>query len=76
MKGKPLSRRNNVAYLYMLPWLIGIGVFFLYPFIISFYYSLCNYHPIKEPIFIGFENYVRLFTYDAEFPKALKATLL
>lgn len=76
MKGKSLARRNNVAYLYILPWIIGIGVFFLYPFFISFYYSLCNYNPIKEPIFIGLDNYIKLFTYDAEFPKSLIATLL
>ena len=76
MKSKSLRRRNNVAYIYMLPWLIGIAVFFVYPFIISFYYSLCDYHPMKEPIFVGFDNYVKLFTNDDEFGKSVKATLL
>ena len=76
MKGKSLTRRNNMAYLYILPWLIGILVFQLYPFIISFYYSLCDYNPVKEPVFIGFGNYIRLFTRDSEFITSLKATLL
>lgn len=76
MKSKSLTRRFNVAYLYILPWLIGILVFSLYPFVISFYYSLCDYNPLKEPIFIGLANYIRLFTKDSDFPKSLNATLL
>lgn len=76
MKKRSVSKRNNVAYLYILPWVIGILVFQFYPFIISFYYSLCDYNPLREPVFIGLENYVRLFTKDAEFFKSLKATLL
>lgn len=76
MKGKRLARRNNMAYLYILPWIIGILSFSLYPFIISIYYSLSDYNPIKEPIFIGFGNYIKLFTEDTEFVKSMKATLL
>ena len=76
MKGKSLAKRNNMAYVYILPWLIGMAVFTLYPFIISFYYALCDYNPLKEPIFIGFDNFIKLFTNDSEFPKSLKATLL
>ena len=76
MKGKSLTMRNNMAYIYMLPWLIGIAVFTLYPFIISFYYALCDYNPVKEPIFIGFSNFIQLFAKDDEFSKSLKATLL
>jgi oligogalacturonide transport system permease protein len=76
MKGNRLTRRNNMAYLYILPWLIGILGFQLYPFIVSFYYSLCDYNPLREPVFINFDNYVRLFTRDSEFITSLKATLL
>lgn len=65
-----------MAYLYILPWIIGILSFSLYPFIISIYYSLSDYNPIKEPIFIGFGNYIKLFTEDTEFVKSMKATLL
>jgi len=48
----------------------------VYPFFISFYYSLCDYNPLSEHVFIGFGNYVKLFTKDSEFYKSLKATLL
>jgi len=76
MKGRSLDRRNNVAYLYLLPWLIGILGLQLYPFIVSFYYALCDYNPLTSPKFTGFNNFSRLFTRDPEFWISLKVTLL
>ena len=76
MKGRSLDRRNNVAYLYLLPWLIGILGLQLYPFIVSFYYALCDYNPLTSPRFTGFNNFYRLFTRDPEFWISLKVTLL
>lgn len=70
-----LKKRNTMAYVYLAPWLIGLLVFQLYPFIVSFYYSLCNYNPLNEPIFAGLSNYIRLFTRDAEFWQSLRATV-
>jgi len=76
LKSKSLKARNNAAYLYLLPWLVGILLLQLYPFIISFYYALCDYNPLKKPFFIGLENYFQLFSKDPEFWISLKATLL
>lgn len=74
-KAGKLKRRNRAAYLYLAPWLIGLLVLQLYPFLVSLYYSLCNYNPLSEPSFTGFSNYIRLFTRDVEFWKSLQATL-
>ena len=76
MKAKSLARSNNVVYLYLLPWLIGILGLQLYPFITSFYYALCNYNPLSSPKFIGIKNYLELFTIDPEFWLSVKVTLL
>ena len=76
MKGKSLVRRNNAAYLYLLPWLIGILGLQLYPFARSFYMALCEWNPLRKPVFIGLSNYIQLFTKDPEFWISLKATLL
>ena len=76
MKAKSLAVNNNAAYLYLLPWLIGIMGLQLYPFIISFYYSLCDYNPLRKPLFAGLNNYVQLFTRDSEFWVSLRATML
>lgn len=62
-------------YLFAAPWLIGMAVFFLYPAVMSLYYSLTNYNIIGHPIFIGFKNYVVLFTKDQTFIKCIWNTL-
>ena len=38
--------RNNVGYLYLLPWIIGFLLFKLYPFMSSLYYSMTDYNQI------------------------------
>ena len=66
---------NNMAYIYLLPWIIGLLMLQVYPFVKSFYYSLTDYNPLADPKFIGIANYVRLFTKDKEFGKSLAATI-
>ncbi|MBO7387510.1 MAG: sugar ABC transporter permease [Lachnospiraceae bacterium] len=75
MKKKKLLSHDNQAYLYLLPWIIGMLLLQIYPFITSFYYSLTDYNALAEPHFSGLSNYVRLFTKDKEFFKSLAATL-
>lgn len=68
-------RRDLPFYLFASPWIIGMLVFFIYPAIMSFYYSLCNYNIVSEPEFEGMKNYVILFTKDTVFQKAIINTL-
>lgn len=75
MKKSIISNRNNKAFFYLAPWIIGMLLLQIYPFIKSFYYSLTNYNAMSDPAFIGFSNYVTLFTKDNEFRKSLWATV-
>ena len=75
MKKKKFLSRDNQAYLYLLPWIVGMLVLQIYPFITSFYYSLTEYNALTDPKFVGLANYVRLFTRDKEFFKSLSATV-
>lgn len=61
--------------LYLAPWLIGLGLFTIYPFVSSLFLSFTDYNLIKSPRFIGLENYINLFTQDTEFKNSLLATL-
>lgn len=70
------TRRDYKAFWYIAPWLIGFLVLQLYPFIMSLFYSFCNYRLGSAPKFIGFDNYVRLFTRDMDFGKSLRATAI
>jgi multiple sugar transport system permease protein len=55
-------------------WIIGFLVFTLYPIISSFYYSLTEYKVISPAKWIGFKNFINLFS-DKVFLKALLNTL-
>ena len=70
-----IAKRGNKAYLYILPWLIGLIVLQLYPFLASLFYSFTNYNAFGKMEFIGIDNYVRLFTKDKEFYKSLGVTI-
>ena len=73
---KSLRYRANI-FLFLLPALfLFIGVL-IAPILMSAYYSLQNWNGLKEPIFIGFGNYVELFTSKLlKFPNSLMNSLL
>ncbi|WP_434642309.1 sugar ABC transporter permease [Thermoanaerobacterium thermosaccharolyticum] len=52
---------KRVGLLYILPWLIGLLVFTIYPFVSSLILSFTDYNIIYAPKFIGIQNYVNLF---------------
>jgi multiple sugar transport system permease protein len=55
------ERRNlRNGLLFMSPWIIGFGVFMLYPVLASFYFSFCDYSVLEPPVWIGAENYAEL----------------
>ncbi|WP_233216460.1 carbohydrate ABC transporter permease [Blastopirellula marina] len=42
------------------PWLVGLLALFLYPFLVSLYWSFCQYDLITPPRLIGLANYQQL----------------
>ena len=74
--GRRYTRRDYQAFHYLAPWLLGFLVLQLYPFIVSLIYSFCNYQLGTTPVFIGIDNYTRLFTRDEDFIKSLRATAI
>jgi multiple sugar transport system permease protein len=71
-----LWRKNSVAYMFLLPWFIGLFALTIGPMINSFYYSLTKFDVISPPQYIGFDNYTTMFTADPRFFVSLKVTLL
>jgi len=59
----------------MIPTIIGFSLFIIYPMITSAYYSLCDYSGFGNEKFIGFKNFVWMFTRDPTFKPAIIATL-
>ncbi len=72
---------DYLPYILLAPWFIGFIAFKVYPIIISFYYSFLDYPilagvlPGLEPEFIGFQNYIQIFTKDETFSRSIVATL-
>jgi multiple sugar transport system permease protein len=61
-RGGALSRREAImGYLFISPWLFGFIVFLIGPILASLYLSFTTYKPGQTPVWIGLENYVRMF---------------
>ncbi len=75
--GMTASQRRNqlMGLLFVSPWLIGFLLWTLYPLISSFYYSLTRYDLLRAPIFLGFQNYLEIFTDDPLFGTVTYNTL-
>lgn len=68
------ERREAVeGYLAISPWLLGLVIFTIGPIVASLYFSFTDYEVVKAPLWIGLENYQRLFT-DRLFWQSLKVT--
>ena len=63
------------GYLFLLPSLIGFGIFVLAPIVISFALSFHQWNLLTAPKFIGLNNYIELFTNDPTFGTVLKNTV-
>lgn len=75
-KGSAIFSKKDIPfYIFASPWIIGMIVFFVYPAIMSFYYSMTDYNIVAKPVFIGMKNYVVLFTKDGIFMKSILNTL-
>lgn len=62
--------------LFISPWIVGFAWFQLYPILASFRYSFTDYNMMQPPIWLGLENYRRLFTEDELFIKSLTNTAI
>jgi multiple sugar transport system permease protein len=68
-------RQAGAAYLFLLPWLLGVLAFTAYPIIASAYYSLTDYPILNKPKWVGFKNYTDLI-HDSLFWTSLRITTI
>ena len=67
-KNKIAKRENNKnGYIFILPYALIFVIFILVPVIIAAFLSFTNYNSIQAPDFVGFLNYITLFTSDDVF---------
>ena len=64
------------AWLFIAPVLLGVLIFQLYPTLFSLYISFTRWNLLSPPKWIGFKNYIDLFTTDRFFLNASKNTAI
>ncbi|MGW2253006.1 carbohydrate ABC transporter permease [Kitasatospora sp. NPDC001660] len=71
------KRRREAArtLAFLSPWLIGFGVFFLYPLISTVYFSFMKYDGFSAPTFDGLKNWDYVFNHYPFFWQGLGNTL-
>lgn len=75
IRGKTVrQRRSRIAYLFLLPSLFFVLLHFVIPTIYNIVLSFSDWHIIRPLEFVGFENYLDVFTSD-EFWESLGRTL-
>ncbi len=72
----PGARREAYTfYICVAPWVIGFLLFTVIPMVASLYLSFTRWNVVTSPVWIGLDNYVRMFTNDPNFYQSLKVTL-
>ena len=61
------------AYLFLLPWILGLLAFTIIPMIMSLYFSFTRYDMANPPRFVGFENYLNMLS-DRRLHNSLRVT--
>lgn len=76
-KHKTKETRDRLAgWMFTAPATLGFLIFTIGPMLISLYYSFTKYDGVSTPLYIGWENYRRLFSgEDIFFKKSVIATL-
>jgi oligogalacturonide transport system permease protein len=71
-----MYENKTTGFLFVLPFVVGVLAFKLFPFVMSFALSFTQYDFISPPQYIGLENYQELLQKDPLFKKSLGVTLL
>ena len=68
------TQKRIYGYLFAMPWILGFIIFTFYPITQAIRYSFMDYNILEEPIWVGFDNYITMFTQDRLFYKSLYNT--
>lgn len=73
---KRYRKRDMAAFVFIMPWIVGFLMFQAVPFITSFYYAFTDLSMLKEPNWVGLENFKDIFLFNRDFKNSLKVTLI
>ncbi|SDJ55161.1 carbohydrate ABC transporter permease [Nonomuraea jiangxiensis] len=73
---KRSRREARAAYLFLAPWFVGLLVITIGPIFASLYLSFTDYSLLEEAEWVGWDNYVTMFTEDPRFLSSLQVTTI
>jgi multiple sugar transport system permease protein len=68
--------RYRTCYLFLAPFAVVFGLFYVAPLVVSIFYSFTYYNILEPPRFIGLRNYINLLLGDDVFLTAMKNTFI
>lgn len=70
---KANGRDNKAAYIFLLPWLVGLVAITIGPMLMSLYLSFTDYNLLQPPEWVGLDNFIRMLG-DARLHNSLAVT--
>lgn len=74
----PLSKlalqEERAAYLFLLPWLLGVSLLLMIPILASIFISFTKWNLLNPPVWVGLQNYQDMFK-DRDFYNSMGVTL-
>lgn len=74
-KGLMARKEQRAAYLFLLPWLIGVAAFWVIPLVASALLSMSEWNIITDPEWLGLQNYKEMLFEDRSFWISMGVTL-
>lgn len=65
-----MYEKKHLGFMYALPYIIGVLLFQLFPFVLSFALSFTDYSAVGDPQWVGLQNYEDIILYDSKFHKS------
>jgi len=66
-----MDRGNRTTFIFLFPYVTMFFIFIILPILVAIFFSFTYYNGISKPEFVGFDNYIYLFTEDTEFIKVI-----
>jgi len=69
-------KKNWKMYVLIAPFTILFFIFTVLPVMVSIFYSFTTFNVLESPVYVGLQNYFRMFLHDELFTKAIGNTLV
>ncbi|MFA7075452.1 MAG: sugar ABC transporter permease [Candidatus Izemoplasmatales bacterium] len=76
LKSKASKKQQRIAYGFVFPYVLMFSIFIIIPVIVAIFLSFTYFDTVRSPSWIGFDNYIYLFTSDEIFMQKVLANTL